>query len=295
MKAAIGQRLLAIGLLAGFVLTATAAEKAPAGRFANAACVSCHVQREPQLVAAWKTSRHARQSPKADCVACHGTSHRAASARARRDSACTGCHEKLGRKVVHSYATSKHGVIMRLEEAGYDWSQPLARGNYRAPGCAYCHLHAGEHDVSRSVTPWVPLAAPRTAVPGAEPPVAMTMCGDCHAPRYIAELAGAGARMLDVARMKLREAHDVVARRRETLTPPDRVVLDVLFGGMQTHARNVRLGTGHQSPDYQWWHGQPALDGDLLRIKGVVAEQERRGLVERARITADGNSTPGQR
>jgi hypothetical protein len=27
-----------------------------------------------------------------------------------------------------------------------------------------------------------------------------------------------------------------------------------------------------QSPDYQWWHGQPALDGDLLRIKGAVGE-----------------------
>jgi hypothetical protein len=35
---------------------------------------------------------------------------------------------------------------------------------------------------------------------------------------------------------------------------------------------------GHQSPDYQWWHGQPALDGDLLRIKGVVAERERRRI-----------------
>ena len=184
---------------------------------------------------------------------------------------------------------------MRLEEAGYDWSQPLARGNYRAPGCAYCHLHAGEHDVSRSITPWVPLALPTTAVPGAELPAAMAVCGDCHAPRYIAEQAGVGARMLDVARMKLREAHDVVVRQRETLAPPDRAALDALFGGMQTHARNVRLGAGHQSPDYQWWHGQPALDGDLLRIKGVVAEQERRDLVERARITADSHSTPGQR
>jgi len=274
---------------------AMAGEKPPAGQFTNAQCLNCHASRDAKLVAAWRASNHARTVPKADCVACHGADHRAASARARRDSACTGCHEKLGREVVHSYATSKHGVIMRLEEAGYDWSQALARGNYRAPGCAYCHLHAGEHDVSRSITPWVPLAVPKTAVPGAELPAAMTVCGDCHAPRYIAELAGAGARMLEVARMKLREAQDVVARQRETLTPPDRAALDALFGGMQTHARNVRLGTGHQSPDYQWWHGQPALDGDLLRIKGVVAEQARRGLVERARITTDGHSTPGQR
>lgn len=254
---------------------AMAGEKTPAGQFTNAQCLSCHASRDAKLVAAWRASNHARTVPKADCVACHGASHRAASARARRDNACTGCHEKLGREVVHSYATSKHGVIMRLEEAGYDWSQPLARGNYRAPGCAYCHLHAGEHDVSRSITPWVPLALPKTAVPGAELPAAMTVCGDCHAPRYIAEQAGVGARMLEVARMKLREAHDVVARQRETLAPADRAALDTLLGGMQTHARNVRLGVGHQSPDYQWWYGQPAVDGDLLRIKGLIGDRER--------------------
>ena len=273
---------------------AMAGEKPPAGQFTNAQCLSCHASRDAKLVAAWRASSHARTVPKADCVACHGTVHTSSLARARRDDACVDCHEKLNRAVVHSYATSKHGVIMRLEEAGYDWSQPLARGNYRAPGCAYCHLHAGEHDVSRSVTPWVPLAAPKTAVPDAELPAAMTVCGDCHAPRYIAEQASVGARMLDIARMKLREAHDVVARQRETLAPQDRAALDALFGGMQTHARNVRLGAGHQSPDYQWWHGQPALDGDLLRIKGVVAEQERRSLVDRAHTTAGGNSKAGQ-
>jgi hypothetical protein len=37
----------------------------------------------------------------------------------------------------------------------------------------------------------------------------------------------------------------------------------------------VRLGAGHQSPDYQWWHGQPALDGDLIRLRAAVAQAER--------------------
>jgi len=41
------------------------------------------------------------------------------------------------------------------------------------------------------------------------------------------------------------------------------------------HLKNVYLGVGHQSPDYQWWHGQPALDGDLLRIKGALGELHR--------------------
>jgi hypothetical protein len=41
------------------------------------------------------------------------------------------------------------------------------------------------------------------------------------------------------------------------------------------HLANVRLGAGHQSPDYQWWHGQPALDGDLIRRREVVARAAR--------------------
>jgi hypothetical protein len=67
-----------------------------------------------------------------------------------------------------------------------------------------------------------------------------------------------------------------MTRYQGVLLAEDRRELDSLFTSMQTHGRNVRLGAGHQSPDYQWWHGQPALDGDLLRIKGVIAERERR-------------------
>jgi hypothetical protein len=67
-----------------------------------------------------------------------------------------------------------------------------------------------------------------------------------------------------------------MTRYQGVLPAEDRRELDAFFVDMQSHARNVRLGVGHQSPDYQWWHGQPALDGDLLRIKGLIAEHERR-------------------
>ncbi len=30
------------------------------------------------------------------------------------------------------------------------------------------------------------------------------------------------------------------------------------------------MGVRHQSPDYQGWRGQLALDGDLLRIEAAV-------------------------
>lgn len=263
-------------LLCLLPLLATASGKAPAGKFSHGECLGCHASRDVELVAAWRTSGHARAAPKADCVACHGITHAGSLRRARRDDACVACHEKTNRAVVHSYTTSKHATIVKLEEREWDWSLPLARGNYRAPGCAYCHLHAGGHDTRAAVTPWQPFQPGAASIP--EPVAAkwQAICGECHAPRYVAEQAATGARMQEIARMKLREARATLTGRQELLTAEDRCELDILLGGMQAHARNVGLGIGHQSPDYQWWHGQPALDGDLLRIKGVVAERERR-------------------
>ena len=93
MRAVFRNRFWMLGWLLLAAPVASAAEKAPAGSFPNAECISCHTPRHPQLVAAWRASSHARKSPKADCVACHGNTHRGTLPRARRDSACVlrGC------------------------------------------------------------------------------------------------------------------------------------------------------------------------------------------------------------
>lgn len=249
----------------------------PSDTFRNGECLTCHLARSPELVAGWKRSAHARAAPKADCVGCHGKRHEGTAARARRDQTCLACHEKLDRASVHSYATSKHAVIVRLEQKEWDWSQPLVRGNYRAPGCAYCHMHAGEHDTGKGASRWEPYAASKDEESTRQRTPAV--CGDCHAPRYVAEQLATGTRMLGIARMKLREARGVVERHADGLTGPEREEVARLLLGMDRHARNVRIGVGHQSPDYQWWHGHPALDGDLLRIKGIIGEHERRRAI----------------
>jgi hypothetical protein len=214
------------------------------GPFAQQDCVECHAARDPALVAQWRTGPHASA---ADCVACHGDRHGALPA-ARADSACTSCHEGA---VAHSYATSKHGVLIRIGRP--DWTQPLERGRHRAPGCAYCHLHDGDHgdtmDVSRG------------------PEVREWVCSGCHAPRYVREQLDAGARL------KVEEADQIAARH----PMGDNASADLLTSARR-HARNVRLGAGHQSPDYQWWHGQPALDGDLIRLRDAVARAARGGV-----------------
>jgi hypothetical protein len=226
---------------------ADAAERAAEGPFTQGECVECHAARDTALVAQWRAGPHAST---ADCVACHGDRHGALPA-ARADAACTGCHDGA---VAHSYATSKHGVLVRIGRP--DWTRPLQRGQHRAPGCAYCHLHDRDHgdtmDVSRG------------------PEVREWVCGGCHAPRFVREQLDAGARLLEVAGLKVQEAEQIAARH-----PMGGTASADLLASAHEHARNVRLGAGHQSPDYQWWHGQPALDGDLIRLRDTVARASR--------------------
>ena len=250
------------------------AETIPSGSFDNAACVECHEKRNNELVKAWQVSIHGKDETKADCVACHGKRHARAAMRARRDETCIACHGGGKAPVVHSYATSKHGLILKLEQREWNWQQPLAQANYRSPGCAYCHMHAGSHNVSASVRGADLLNADEERTRAAQSAMRLA-CQDCHAPRYLTRLFDNGERMLAIARMKVREARELLQEARRQFSNVELKSAEKQYGKMQQHLKNVYLGIAHQSPDYQWWHGQPALDGDLLRIKGVIDERRR--------------------
>ncbi|MFZ3174628.1 MAG: hypothetical protein WA146_07005, partial [Thiobacillus sp.] len=78
-----------------------------------------------------------------------------------------------------------------------------------------------------------------------------------------------GARMIEVGNMKQREALTLLTRARGEFPAAALAEMEAHYASLQKHLRNLRLGVAHQSPDYQWWHGHPALDGDLLRLKGT--------------------------
>jgi hypothetical protein len=259
--------------LIGFSALSMADVPVPEGAFENSACVECHQQHSAELVAAWQQSVHAQTETLASCVDCHGDTHGKAAARARQDGACMDCHGGADSPVIHSYTTSKHGVLVRLEQDEWDWDQPLELANYRAPGCAYCHMHQGNHNVSVSVRAGNAMeetdAAERERVQDAM----RAVCQECHSPRYITRLFDNGEQMLAIGRMKVQEAAAVIEQAEDEFTAAELAVAREHFERMQSlHLKNVYLGVGHQSPDYQWWHGQPALDGDLLRIKGTVGD-----------------------
>ena len=274
------RRFVSIVML-GFAALTSAGESAPEGNFENSACLECHRTRDAELVSAWRAGVHGAAGNTVTCVRCHGSAHEGAASRARRDDICAGCHGGALDPVVHSYATSKHGVIMHLEKDDWDWSRPLASANYRAPGCAYCHMHNGNHDVGKGVRVWDPIAD-SGAVERERVHAGMRMvCRSCHSPRYIARLLDNGERMLNIGRMKVREAAALIEQAGGDFSETALAEAKRYFSKMQSsHLKNLYLGVGHQSPDYQWWHGQPALDGDLLRIKSTVGELYRVRAIE---------------
>jgi len=278
-------RLFLVWLI-GFASVSTADVPIPKGSFENSACMECHQQQDAELIAAWQQSVHAATETMASCVDCHGKSHSNAAARARRDRTCMDCHGGADSPVVHSYITSKHGVLVRLDQDEWDWDSPLELANYRAPGCSYCHMHKGNHNVSVSVRVWNAMEEIDTAERERVQDVMRAVCQECHSPRYITRLFDNGERMLDIGRMKVQEAARVLEQAESDFTAAQLAAAREHFVRMQSlHLKNLYLGIGHQSPDYQWWHGQPALDGDLLRIKGAVGELHR--------LPVGGNSKDG--
>jgi len=232
-----------------------AGEPLPPGSFTDAECVACHWKWDPMVIETLRTGPHGAESGVV-CSDCHGDRHQPA-AQARPNPVCIDCHKG---PASHSYATSKHGVISRLDRSSGD--PPLQRGNYRAPGCAYCHLHDKDHG--------------DTMVPKSDPMARQLICSGCHSPRYVSEQLAAGQRLVEVAELKMAEALALIQGAPE----PGAEELKKREAGTKDHLSNVRLGAGHQSPDYQWWHGQPALDGDLIRIRDRIATERRRKAME---------------
>ncbi len=234
----------------------------------NTACLQCHKEKDESLIRNWQNSAHALAEPVIDCVSCHGKLHKDMAVNARYDEVCIDCHGGKTDPVVHSYSSSKHGTLMRLEKNSYDWKQSFELANYRSPSCGYCHMHQNNHNVSVTVRHDLMGESETEMIQDK----ARVVCQECHSPRYITQLFSNGEAMLEIARKKVREANALIEQAEKTFSETELAPAKKHRQKMQQHLKNVHLGVAHQSPDYQWWHGQPALDGDLLRIKDSISE-----------------------
>jgi hydroxylamine dehydrogenase len=105
-------------------------------------------------------AKHFVDKPKAEvsaCLQCHSVAskcdschsrHRFSAAEARRPEACITCHSGPPHPDDETYFHSAHGQMYLKEGGNWDWSQPLQKGNYPAPTCAYCHMQNGRHQVA---------------------------------------------------------------------------------------------------------------------------------------------------
>ena len=98
---------------------------------------------------------------------------------------------------------------MKIEATRLDWTKPLAMANYRSPGCAYCHMHAANHDVSATVRQDL-MENTASAISDNEKVYDETIedktravCQDCHSPRYITQLFSNGEAMLEIAEWRI--------------------------------------------------------------------------------------------
>ncbi len=265
-------RWLAVMVLVAVPASASA-DALPAGPFTENECRDCHIREGEEIVADWRAGAHGTAVPAVGCLACHDDRHPAAP-RARRAKPCIACHGGRHGDVARSYLTSKHGVITTLETDRWDWSQPLAHGLYRAPTCAYCHNHAGGHGT----------AAGEDA------------CFDCHSPRFVTTHFESGRRTLDIGGLKVREAEAAVAEATNAIGPEDAGRLSDKLGQMRERSlTGLRLGIAHQAPDYVWWLGQAALDGDLVRIKAAISALRRAATVGRSKRAETGAVRPAGR
>ncbi len=115
------------------------------------------------------------------CDSCH-TRHKFSAAEARRPEACLTCHSGPPHPDDETYFASAHGQKYLAEGSKWNWSQPLAKGNYPAPTCAYCHMRDGKHQVADKAI-WkfgIREFNPKTAENNVKRRRWISVCTDCH-------------------------------------------------------------------------------------------------------------------
>ena len=175
-------------------------------------CAQCHTAQHNQFVDEKRygfpshslameralDAKHFVDKPKAEvsaCLQCHSvatkcdschTRHKFSAAESRRPEACITCHSGPPHPDDETYFNSKHGQLYLNEGSDWDWSKPLAKGNYPAPTCAYCHMNEGKHQVAdKSIWKFgIKEINPLTSGNQVKRQQWINMCSDCHSAEF---------------------------------------------------------------------------------------------------------------
>lgn len=146
------------------------------------------------------------------CDSCH-TRHKFSAAEARKPSACMSCHSGVDHRDYEVWENAKHGNIWHAEQQETDWTKPLARGNYRFPTCAYCHMPGGDHNTVRN-TVYAAMGMQEVNRGAPEHQAKrdrwIGVCSDCHSSRFARAQLEYMDEAVGISFQKVREAKQIL-------------------------------------------------------------------------------------
>ncbi|MBF0348066.1 MAG: hydroxylamine oxidoreductase [Magnetococcales bacterium] len=312
-------------------------------------CGTCHPQRLAQMEEEKKygfpshalamervvDSKQFADKPKAEtlsCLQCHSvatkcdschTRHRFDPAEARRPEACITCHSGPPHPDDEAYFSSPHGMRHTKDHKTWDWNKPLRPGNYPVPGCAYCHMRHGNHQVADKGV-WkfgIRQINPGTAENRIKRKRWFETCADCHPPDVAfnffrdldRERTRAWARLYAVERLLKELRSDGLLRPAAKDRPPDK--LDLLARwwprariGFYEGQASAFYNVGDIERDYfeMWYfsntgafkgmaHGAVTMSQrfhDRLRVEEEAITQRAQRLRDLGTIMRDGEVEP---
>ncbi|HHT9119894.1 MAG TPA: multiheme c-type cytochrome [Candidatus Hypogeohydataceae bacterium YC41] len=163
----------------------------------TAGCVFCHTSSEER------------------CSTCHAR-HRFDPRTARKSEQCKTCHWGKDHRDWEAYDISIHGVVYQTgkwDPKLFDWEKKLADADYTGPTCAYCHMRGGHHNVQKLCTVYTSMGmsmCDRGAPLWKEKRDSwVSVCDDCHSPRFAREILQACDESVKDASLKYRETFKV--------------------------------------------------------------------------------------
>lgn len=163
----------------------------------TAGCVFCHTSAEER------------------CSTCHQR-HQFSPWVARRSEQCKTCHWGKDHRDWEAYDIGMHGVVYQVNKwdpEQFDFEKPLSEADYVGPTCQYCHMRGGHHNVQRFSTVYTSMGmsmADRGAPIWTEKRDRwVSVCDDCHSPRFAREILQAMDESVKDAGLKYRETFKI--------------------------------------------------------------------------------------
>lgn len=214
-----------------------------------------------------------------NCTQCH--SRHATSVRlARQPETCGQCHMGPDHSQIEIFNESKHGVLYRSQQAGYNLdakSSELSIEDISSPNCAVCHMSGLEgqgvtHDVTERLSWYLfaPVSKKRPGYTNGQQQMKQ-LCSNCHAANVVDSFYERAEEVVLTTNAKVARMNLLMKglRDAELLTPEpfDEAIEFLEFDYWHYYGRTAKHGAFMGGPDFVQWHG----NYELLKVYVEIA------------------------